>query len=211
MHEGEKWSRSVVSNSSWPHGPQPTRLLHPWDFPGMSAGVGCHCLLWKSAQTVIIYFLFLWDIFNSIDILFIREKNIFFWISSKKKLMLILHIQSWGQNIKRKIYFPSVQLKYPICFLLGLRLFATKTCEWKYLETNSCLQIYSVLHCHLSQPSKTIFFFFLSFFFPFYTVHGFLIVSILEWFAIFSSSRSHFARTPCYELSILGGPTWHAS
>ena len=23
----------------------PTRLLHPWDFPGKSAGVGCHCLL----------------------------------------------------------------------------------------------------------------------------------------------------------------------
>ena len=28
-----KWSCSVVSNSSWPHGLQPTRLLHPWDFP----------------------------------------------------------------------------------------------------------------------------------------------------------------------------------
>ena len=22
------------------------RLLHPWDFPGKSTGVGCHCLLW---------------------------------------------------------------------------------------------------------------------------------------------------------------------
>ena len=47
MHESEKWkgSRSVVSDSSWPHGLQPTRLLHPWDFPGKSTGVGCHCLL----------------------------------------------------------------------------------------------------------------------------------------------------------------------
>ena len=27
------------------HGLQPTRLLHPWDFPGKSTGVGCHCLL----------------------------------------------------------------------------------------------------------------------------------------------------------------------
>ena len=34
-----------MSNSSWPHGLQPTRLLRPWDFPGKSTGVGCHCLL----------------------------------------------------------------------------------------------------------------------------------------------------------------------
>ena len=30
---------------SEPHGLQPTRLLCPWDFPGKSTGVGCHCLL----------------------------------------------------------------------------------------------------------------------------------------------------------------------
>ena len=49
MHENEKWkwSCSVVSDSSWPHGLQPTRLLHPWDFPGKSTGVGCHCFLWE--------------------------------------------------------------------------------------------------------------------------------------------------------------------
>ena len=48
MHESEKWkwSRSVVSDSLRPHGLQPTRLLHPWDFPGKSTRVGCHCLLW---------------------------------------------------------------------------------------------------------------------------------------------------------------------
>ena len=45
MHESEKWkwSRSVVSDSSWPHGLQPTRLLHPWDFLGKSTGMGYHC------------------------------------------------------------------------------------------------------------------------------------------------------------------------
>ena len=36
-----KWSRSVMSDSSWPHGLQPIRLLRPWDFPGKSTGVGC--------------------------------------------------------------------------------------------------------------------------------------------------------------------------
>ena len=47
MHESEKWkwSRSVESDSQRPHGLQPTRLLHLWDFPGRSTGVGCHCLL----------------------------------------------------------------------------------------------------------------------------------------------------------------------
>ena len=38
-------SCSVVSDSSRPHGLQPTRLLRPWGFPGKSTGVGCHCLL----------------------------------------------------------------------------------------------------------------------------------------------------------------------
>ena len=47
MHESEKWkwSCSVMSDSLWTHGLQPTRLLHPWDFPGKSTGVGCHRLL----------------------------------------------------------------------------------------------------------------------------------------------------------------------
>ena len=34
-----------MSDSLRPHGLQSTRLLRPWDFPGKSTGVGCHCLL----------------------------------------------------------------------------------------------------------------------------------------------------------------------
>ena len=40
-----KWSRSVLSNSLWTNGLQPTRLLCPWDFPGKSTRVGCYFLL----------------------------------------------------------------------------------------------------------------------------------------------------------------------
>ena len=34
-----------MSDSLRPRELQPTRLLLPWDFPGKSTGVGCHCLL----------------------------------------------------------------------------------------------------------------------------------------------------------------------
>ena len=36
---------SVLSNSLRPRGLQPTRLLCPWDSPGMNTGVGCHSVL----------------------------------------------------------------------------------------------------------------------------------------------------------------------
>ena len=70
MHERLKWkwSRSVESDSYQPHGLQPTRLLHPWDVPGKSIGVGCHCLLQnmciliviKSVELTVSYFYIIW-------------------------------------------------------------------------------------------------------------------------------------------------------
>ena len=53
MHESEKWkwSHSVVSDSLRPHGLQPIRLLHPWDFPGKSTEVGCQFLLHFITET----------------------------------------------------------------------------------------------------------------------------------------------------------------
>ena len=39
-------SHPVVSNSLWPHGLQPARLLCPWDSPGKNTRVGCHALPW---------------------------------------------------------------------------------------------------------------------------------------------------------------------
>ena len=57
MHESEKWKWShslrKVKVKSLSHSVRllatpwtaAYRLLHPWDFPGKSTGVGCHCLL----------------------------------------------------------------------------------------------------------------------------------------------------------------------
>ena len=36
---------SVTSNSLWPQGPQPARLLCTWNFPSKNIGASCHFLL----------------------------------------------------------------------------------------------------------------------------------------------------------------------
>ena len=45
------FSSLVVSDSSQPHGLQPTRLLCPWDSPGKKPGVSCHFLLQRIFPT----------------------------------------------------------------------------------------------------------------------------------------------------------------
>ena len=44
-------SHTVMSTSLQPHGLQPSRLLCPQDFPGKSAGMGCHFLLQRIFPT----------------------------------------------------------------------------------------------------------------------------------------------------------------
>ena len=41
----ESVSRSVVSNSLWPHGQWSARFFRPWNSPDKNIGVGCHSLL----------------------------------------------------------------------------------------------------------------------------------------------------------------------
>jgi len=43
-------NHSLVSDSLWPHGLEPIRLLCPWNSPGKNTGVGCHFLLQGSSQ-----------------------------------------------------------------------------------------------------------------------------------------------------------------
>ena len=52
IHESEKWkwSRSVVSDSATPW-TAAHQASCPWDFPGKSTGVGCHCLLQSPSYT----------------------------------------------------------------------------------------------------------------------------------------------------------------
>ena len=43
--ESESTSHSVLLDCLRPQGPQPARLLCPWDSPGKNTGVGCHAVL----------------------------------------------------------------------------------------------------------------------------------------------------------------------
>ena len=43
--KSESVRNSVMSNSLWHRGLEPTRLLCPWNSPGKNTGVGCHSLL----------------------------------------------------------------------------------------------------------------------------------------------------------------------
>ena len=45
------FSTSAVSNSLWPYGLWPTRLLCPWYSPGQNTRVGCHDLLQRTILT----------------------------------------------------------------------------------------------------------------------------------------------------------------
>ena len=43
--DNKRICNSLVSDSLWPHGLQPARLLCPWNSPGKNTAVGCHFLL----------------------------------------------------------------------------------------------------------------------------------------------------------------------
>ena len=114
MHESEKWkwSYSVMSDSLWPHGLQPTRLLRPWDFPGKSTGVGCQSphsknivplrLLWM--QQSILTFVAMEEVYNTkckcISLLGLLSQNSTDWML--RQILIFLQFWSlevWGQGV----------------------------------------------------------------------------------------------------------------
>ena len=98
MHESEKWkwSRSVLSDSSRLHGLQATRLLRPWDFPGKSTGVGCHCLLRYYEQTDFFFFTMnLIFSFKSVDIMLYLAISQMFWLNNLLTVKKLIPIISW--------------------------------------------------------------------------------------------------------------------
>ena len=65
MLESKKWNWSHSVMPYRPHGLQPNRLLHPWDFPGKSTGVGCHALGAPEYFLYLIFRIMLWEVLSS--------------------------------------------------------------------------------------------------------------------------------------------------
>ena len=108
MHKSEKWkwSRSVMSDSSRPHVLQPTRLLCPWNFPGKSTGVRCHCLL-RLLTLALTYFLNLdfYIVFFYFTILWLR----FPWVVSNPL---------WNE-VRQRIIHIHLEI-YSVVFVSGI-------------------------------------------------------------------------------------------
>ena len=73
-----KWSRSVMSDPQRPHELQPTRLLHPWDFPGKSTGWSAIAL----SKRILIQANYSLNVFYR---LFCKNVIILFWNNSSSK------------------------------------------------------------------------------------------------------------------------------
>ena len=132
MHECEKWkwSRSVVSDSQQPHGPRPTRVLRPWDFPGKSTGVGCHCLLRPSKIAPSNYFVFLFSIHEIFETLFTSV----LWFSAKSTTSKFIRYAMCG------LISLAIQLPLASYFLNFELLVLLNTLSYKvhlYLENSA--------------------------------------------------------------------------
>ena len=89
----------VSHDSKQPHGLQPTRLLHPWDFPGKSTGVGCHCLLQHIHTTI-------YKISEVLE--FIQV------LSARTRIWILVYVILW--------HYAFLLLHMPLTHVLGLKI-----------------------------------------------------------------------------------------
>ena len=122
-----------MSDSSRPHGSQPTRLLCPWDFLGKSTGAGCHCLLHSSVYMSVptCHFTFVFPslisivLFSTSVSLFLLCKYIYLYHFSGFHIYLLIY------NICFSLYIPPVRWTlilspfpfiFMVCHLIFLRV-----------------------------------------------------------------------------------------
>ena len=156
-----------MSDSSLPQGLQPIRLLHPWDFPGKSTGVGCHCLLHllptpldfrcgfvelqsKSWTTVAIW----WPRGKMIPICWGWQNRMMERILGIAKFNMLLN-QPWNflpleSLISDKINCPSCQSGFLVTYSQNIH---SKFSFWTFKDASVHLHVQSQLlsgvHCHV--------------------------------------------------------------
>ena len=139
------FSYSMVSNSLWPHGLEPTRLLCLWSFPGKNTGMDCHFLLQRifpstrertsnnSVQNSLFYFIFVrqthWFLDHSRG--WKPFTNLFIW---KYKYKIILSTSVMWETAIHIVIFYNRALRKP----------HTKT--WKMLEIYIYRYIYMYIY-----------------------------------------------------------------
>ena len=101
-----KWSHSVVSDSSQSHGPQPNRVLHPWDFPGRSTGVGYHCLFWSHDKSWTVFQISFQQVITCIVIYLINSREINVLNQTSHDCILLFGKKKGGVcSVLKKAYF----------------------------------------------------------------------------------------------------------
>ena len=122
-----------MPNSQRPHGLQPTRFLHPWDFPGRSTGVGCHCLLLLITREMQINTAMKCHL-TPVKMAIIKKSSI---PSSREDVGTLLHywwecelVQSSWKTVQSFLKQTKIGLPYdPAILLLGIHLDKTTTCK----------------------------------------------------------------------------------
>ena len=98
----------VVSDSLWPCGLQPSRLLCPWDSPGKKTGVGCHALLQGIFPT------------QGLNMGLLRCRQIFFFF------FFFYHLSHWGSQTTLQIHMvPWFHMQMVITLLTWCWLWKT--------------------------------------------------------------------------------------
>ena len=84
---------------SRPHGLQPTRLLHPWEFPGKSTGVGCHCLLQILLYTSVYIYIYTYTYIYILNIISICRSYILQKVSLSGRVSALQYLQTTIKNL----------------------------------------------------------------------------------------------------------------
>ena len=116
-----------MSNSWPPHGPQPTRLLCPWDSPSKNTEVSCHALFQGILPTQGWNPYLLCLLYCQMDSLLLapREKSQSNYTPIKKKhvmmapftLLLMLLSLSWLEPLMESCWFISFTNHVSLCFI----------------------------------------------------------------------------------------------